>query len=191
MPEYLFVMTVGSGFLILSFLFSEVFDFVGNIGEGFDNFLEGLGIDIFPDSVWAGDGGSATKPISMSTIAGFLAFLGGTGALLTYYSPGMPIVVSLPVSIGIGLVAAMAIWRFSVVIANQSASSEARQSDFIDAPGRISVPIPKLGTGEVTVVVRGQAQPWAARSDDSEEITTNTPVIVIAKEGGILTVKKA
>lgn len=136
-----------------------------------------------------GGGGSGTSFLNFGTIVAFLAWFGGTGYLLTEYSP-LWFVTALIVSVAIGLAGAALV--FAVI---RKFMAEERPLDPEDyrmegVLGRVSSRIRPGGTGEMIFSQEGTRRSAAARSEDGTEIPNDTEVVVTRYEQGIAYVRR-
>lgn len=193
MCVYFVLMLIGGGFLIGSFLIGEAFDFAEGAGEGVvhavDSMLEAVHIDLFPDhfDVASDHGDQSVNPFSVRGIAGFCAFFGAVGTILSFYNA--PFLVVFLVSLGSGLVGWIAVWLITLLFVRQGGTTQVGDADFLEQVGRITVPIPKDGSGTVTVVVGGQSYNMAARCEEGA-VENGARVLVVEKRGATLFVRR-
>lgn len=179
------IMLLGGGPLILSLILGEIFDFADGVFEGLDNFLEGFGIDLFPDEQ-IGEGRSG---FGTTTVLAFLTLFGGGGLVASVSFNAGPVVSTL-VGLVSGVVAAALMMRFMVLMYRQQASSHLTENDFLNVVGQISGAIPENGVGRVTLTVKGQIVRLSARTDDNSSLKEGSSVVVIRKEGTVAIVRK-
>src|SRR5215472_5753178 len=122
-----------------------------------------------------------------STIMAFLAWFGGTGFLLTRHSHFVAL-VSLAISIMVGLFAGWTIFKFMAKLDDLPMTSEDRRVE--GALATISMPIRENGTGEIIFALGGTRRCAGARSGDGKPIDKGTEVVIERYEKGIAYVKK-
>jgi membrane protein implicated in regulation of membrane protease activity len=162
---YWIALGVGVGFLVLSIVLGDVFDF-----------LDFLDFDL-------GDGFAAT-PVFFTAIAAF-----GGGGLLGLNSFGL----GTGASILAGLVAAVAAGglaaAFFAMLAKQQMTESFSVSQLVGARGRCTLAIHPGREGRVSIQHQNMTRSFTATSE--EEIATSEPVVVLDAVGGSLTVGKA
>lgn len=185
---YLGLMLFGGLFLFLSWILGELSDMGGGALGAIDGMLEGIGIDIIPDFLYAGAEGGA-EFLNIYAIAAFVTAFGATGVITTGYF-GLTPIQSILASGVVGLMVGILTTLFVRVILAQQASSAPLQADYVGAYGRVSVAIPEMrGVGTVVISPRGFTERLGARSQDGQPIPAGMTVEVIRKEGGMLIVK--
>lgn len=159
---YWIALGVGAGFLVLSILLGDVFDFID-----FD----------------LGDGISAT-PVLFTAIAGF----GGGGLLALKASeldPGESVVVGLVSAVALGGLA----FVFFKVLGGQEAEGAFSASQLVGSQGRCIVAIKPGASGRVLVPHEGMTRSFTATSD--EEIASGDEIVVHGAIGNSLKVARA
>jgi membrane protein implicated in regulation of membrane protease activity len=126
---------------------------------------------------------------NFGTIAGFLAWFGGTGYLLDRYY-GVWIVLSLGVATLSGLGAASMVFLFvAKVLMRREASLDPADYDMIGVLGRLSIPVRPGGTGELIYSQEGTRRVAGARSENGAAIPKGAEVVVTRYEKGIAYVR--
>lgn len=168
---FLSIAGIGFVFLLVSFLFGEIFDHFG-----FDH-------EIDHDM----DGGGPTM-FSPRVLSVFITAFGGAGAIATYYG-----LSTLPAS-GIGLLSGGAfgamIYAFARFLYGQQATTEVKTLDFVGQTARVVVSIPRDGVGQVRCQIGEEMVDKVARSQDGKAIAENTPVRIEQVLGEMVIVKK-
>jgi membrane protein implicated in regulation of membrane protease activity len=126
---------------------------------------------------------------NFGTIAGFLAWFGGTGYLLDRYY-GVWIVLSLGIATLSGLGAASMVFLFvAKVLMRREASLDPADYDMIGVLGRLSIRIRTGGTGELIYSQEGTRRVAGARSENGAAIPKGAEVVVTRYEKGIAYVR--
>ncbi len=169
---FLSIAAFGFIFLLISFLFGEIFEHIG-----FDH-------DIDHDM----DGGGGPTFFSPRVLSVFITAFGGAGAIATYYG-----LSTLPAS-GIGLasggVFGAMIYAFARFLFGQQASTEVRTADVVGQTARVIVGIPKDGVGQVRCRIGEEIVDKIARSADGKPIAENAAVMVQQVLGEMVIVKR-
>lgn len=134
-------------------------------------------------------GGSTVPFLNFGSIVAFLAWFGGTGYLLTEYSP-LWFVVALVISVAIGLAGAALV--FGVIRKFMAEEHPLDPEDYRmeGVLGRVSSRIRPQGTGEMIFSQEGTRRSAPARSEDGTEIPNDTEVVVTRYEQGIAYVRR-
>ncbi len=135
-------------------------------------------------------GSGVTVPwFNFGSIAGFLAWFGGTGYLLERYY-GVWVVTALALSTLSGLAAASVVfWFLAKVLIAREASLDPADYEMAGVLGRVSIPIRTGGTGEIIYSQEGTRRVCGARADESMAIPKGAEVIVTRYEKGIAYVR--
>ena len=169
---FLSISAIGFVFLVVSFVFGEVFEHFG-----FDH-------DIDHDV----DGGGGPSFFSPRVLSVFITAFGGAGAIATYYG-----LSTLPAS-GVGLfsggIFGAMIYAFARFLFGQQATTEVKTRDFVGQTARVVVSIPKDGVGQVRCQIGEEMVDKVARSNDGKAIAENTPVKVEQVLGEMVIVKR-
>ena len=134
---------------------------------------------------------SAEMPFfNFATITAFLAWFGGSGYLLTRYSP-LTVTVIMFVAIVSGLLGAAFIFWFVVkFLMKHDRELDPADFDRVGVLGHITSPIREGGTGEIIFSQAGTRHTCGARSDSGEALPKGTEIIVTRYEHGIAYVRK-
>lgn len=134
----------------------------------------------------AGDQGLSV--VNFATAAIFMTWFGGVGYLLSIYSH-LVVLAVIGTAITGGLAGAALIFVFMARLAAADRPLEASDYSLPGTVGRITVPVPLAGTGEITYTQAGTRKTAAARSDDGEAIVRGTEVVVLRYDRGIAYVR--
>ena len=133
--------------------------------------------------------GGVVSPFNFVTLTAFLAWVGGTGYLLTRYS-GLWVGFGLLVSVISGLVGGGIVFLFlSRVLVSEAENMDPADYEMVGVLGRVSSSIRQAGTGEMIYTQMGTRRVCGARSDDSSAIAKGTEVVVTRYEKGIAYVR--
>ena len=137
----------------------------------------------------AGVRGPELPWFNFGTMAGFLAWFGGTGYLLDRYY-GVWIVLSLGIATLSGLGGASIVFLFiAKVLMRREASLDPADYDMIGVLGRLSIRIRPGGTGELIYSQEGTRRVAGARSENGAAIPKGAEVVVTRYEKGIAYVR--
>jgi membrane protein implicated in regulation of membrane protease activity len=137
----------------------------------------------------AGARGPELPWFNFGTIAGFLAWFGGTGYLLDRYY-GVWIVLSLIVATLSGLGGASIVFLFiAKVLMRREASLDPADYDMIGVLGHLSISIRPGGAGELIYSQEGTRRVAGARSENGAAIPKGAEVVVTRYEKGIAYVR--
>jgi membrane protein implicated in regulation of membrane protease activity len=142
--------------------------------------------------VAAGHGGqSADMPfINFATVTAFLAWFGGSGYLLTRYSP-LAVTLIMLIAIVVGLIGAAFIFWFVVkFLMKHERELDPADYDRVGVLGHVVSPIREGGTGEILFSQEGTRQTCGARSESGAALPKGTEIIVTRYEHGIAYVRK-
>lgn len=155
---FLSIAALGFLFLLVSLVFGEVFE---HLGDGtFDHDLSHGGPSFF----------------SIRILSVFVTAFGGFGAVGTHYGLSTPGASAL--GFFSGLFFASIIYAFARFLFSQQATTEIRSADVVGQTARIVVSIPKGGVGQVRCRVGEELIDKMARSADGRPIPENTVVKV-------------
>jgi hypothetical protein len=133
--------------------------------------------------------GTSVSPFNPPSIAAFLAWFGGTGYLLTRFSP-MWVGLALLLSVGSGLVGGAIIFFFlSRILISDEECLDPADFVMVGVLGKLSVPIREGGTGELIYSQMGTRRVCGARSEEGCAIPKGTEVVVTRYEKGIAYVR--
>jgi len=141
-----------------------------------------------PSHMHVGHGGGFSF-LNFGTIVAFLAWFGGTGYLLTEYSP-LWFITALAVSVAIGLAgAALVFWLVAKFLSDERPldPEDYRMEGVL---GRVSSRIRAGGTGEMIFSQEGTRRSAPACSEDGSEIPNDAEVVVTRYEKGIAYVRR-
>jgi membrane protein implicated in regulation of membrane protease activity len=137
----------------------------------------------------AGVRGGELPWFNFGTMAGFLAWFGGTGYLLDRYY-GVWIVLSLIVATLSGLGGATIVFLFvAKVLLRREASLNPADYDMVGVLGHLSILIRPGGTGEMIYSQEGTRRVAGARSENGAAIPKGAEVVVTRYEKGIAYVR--
>ena len=188
---YFSLMMIGGVVLIITLIMGEIFEFGHDLGDSVGGAVDGL-LDNFgfhlPHLLEGGEDGGGPSPLSSRVIFSFITAFGGMGTIMTYY--GFPDLVTILLSIVVGFIGGAVVWAFTFTMFRKSATSQLKDADFIEVPGIVTMGIPgNASCGEVSITIQGNSEIWFAVSSNGQPIPVNTPITVISKNGGRLTVK--
>jgi len=166
---YLGIAAIGFFFLVISFFFGEIFGHFE--ASGWDHDL--------------GHGGPSF--FSMRILSVFITAFGGAGAIGIHY--GLSILASSGIGFGCGVVCASLIYGFATFLYSQQATTQVRTTDLAGHTGRIVVPIPAGGVGQIRCQIGEELIDKMARSTDGSAIAENAIVKVEQVLGEIVIVR--
>lgn len=132
---------------------------------------------------------SVVSPLNFGTIAAFLAWFGGSGYLLTRYSPFWS-VVGLAIAVLFGVVGAALVFAFLARLAAHEENLDPGDYEMVGVLGHISSGIRAGGTGEIIYSQAGTRRTAGARSDDGGAIPKGVEVVVTRYEKGLAYVRR-
>jgi membrane protein implicated in regulation of membrane protease activity len=142
-----------------------------------------------PHADGAGAHGAELPWFNFGTLAGFLAWFGGTGYLLTrYYAVWFVVALGVSVVSGIGA-AAVVFWFLARVLMAREAALNPSDYEMVGVLGKLSIPIRPGGTGELIYSQEGTRRVTGARSEDGGAIPKGAEVMVTRYEKGIAYVR--
>jgi membrane protein implicated in regulation of membrane protease activity len=166
--------------LVIGFLYSVlslVLGWISDVGGHFHLELGGHG-DV-PGHADTGHLG----PISGTTVATFITGFGG-GGVIAHYWLGWPLLGSLGLAIGSGIVVAAAAYAILEFIFKETqAGSEFAVGETVGREAEVIVSIPAGGVGEVAYIMRGQREQSSARAVDAAAIPKGSPVVITRVSG--------
>lgn len=137
----------------------------------------------------AGVRGGELPWFNFGTLAGFLAWFGGTGYLLERYS-SVWFLLALGLATLSGLAgAAVVFWFLARVLLAHEAPLDPADYDMVGVLGHLSIPIRQGGTGELIYSQEGTRRVTGARSEDGVAIPKGAEVMVARYEKGIAYVR--
>jgi membrane protein implicated in regulation of membrane protease activity len=178
--EGFYLVTFLVGFLLSAISFIAGAVHLPHIGHGHLHVRHGLRMKA---------GHASLSPFNFGTIAAFLAWFGGTGYLLERYS-NVWVYLGLFVAAMSGLGgAALMFWFLAKMMATEAPLDPA-DYDMIGVLGKVASPIARGGTGELMYSRAGSRRASPARSEDGNEISRGTEVVVTRFERGIAYVRR-
>ena len=179
---YLAIFVIGFALTMISFLTgvaSHSFGHFGDVGHGGD---AGHGADTGDAH---GDHGQRVPFVNFGTITAFMMWFGGIGFLVATYSQLVALgTVVLALGGGLGGAAIIFVFMAKVLAPDQIPLNPA---DYYlpGTLGRVTVTIPRDGTGEIVYTQVGTRKTVAGRAADGAEIAKGTEVVVLRYERGI------
>jgi membrane protein implicated in regulation of membrane protease activity len=127
--------------------------------------------------------------LSLRTLGVFLTGFGSVGAVAGLYGGARPLWAStLGASSGVVL---SAVYLLAMrLIQSQEASSLVTDKDLVGVEGRVSVPIPADGVGEVTCAVGGQMTRRTARAHGRQPVPEGSRVKIMDVYGATVVVEE-
>jgi membrane protein implicated in regulation of membrane protease activity len=179
---YLAVFVIGFALAMISFLTGVAghsFGHVGDVGHGVD-----VGHGAHTGDAH-GDHGQRAPFINFGTITAFMTWFGGIGFLVATYSQ-VVVLGTVVLALGGGLAGAAIIFVFMAkVLAPDQIPLNPADYYLPGTLGRVTVTIPRAGTGEIVYTQAGTRKSVAARAADDAEIAKGTEVVVLRYERGI------
>lgn len=170
---FLAIAAVGFLFLIISFLFGELFGHADLGGHDADVHGDMHGVSFF-----------STRVLSV-----FVTAFGGFGAIGVHL--GYRIEISTAIGLVGGVVFGGIIYMFASFLYSQQASSGIRVRDLVGRTAEVSVAIPKGGLGQIRCTLGESVVEKLARTVDGEEIPANTSVKIESVTGETMLVRRA
>ena len=134
--------------------------------------------------------GVQVSVFNFATGSAFLAWFGGTGYLLTRYSP-VWLWLGVGLSVASGLAgAAIVFWFVAKVLLKKEQDLNPADYEMIGVLGRLTAPIREGGIGEILFTQEGARRAAGARSEDGRSIPRDAEVIVTRYENGIAYVRR-
>jgi hypothetical protein len=170
---FLAIAAVGFLFLVVSFLFGELFGHADLGGHDADVHGDMHGVSFF-----------STRVLSV-----FITAFGGFGAI------GIHLGYRVEISTALGLVGGAVfggiIYIFASFLYSQQASSGIRVGDLVGRTAEVSVAIPKGGLGQIRCTLGESVVEKLARTVDGEGIPANTAVKIESVTGETMLVRRA
>ena len=175
----------GIFYLLISLVSGGITEGAGDVVEGVDNLLEGLGVDIIPDVDGLGDGYTG---ISLGTIAVALAIFGIFGLLasLTGVSPPVNIALALLYSIFIGGI----YFLLMLILLRQQRDSLIFVDDFVGLVGRTTIPSSSGEVGQGFFVIKGRNKTYPIIEVNKLSLERNDAIKIVHLKAGRLYVEK-
>lgn len=195
---YWFLVAVGGGYFILSFIIGEVADLgesalegvsssIGGILDGALGAPEAADVDLLDALAVDTEFDVGPSPFSCRTILMFAAGFGAGGLIGSGIGLSEPL--TLIPAFGFGVFAGVLSWLVLRFLYRDQGSTTIGPTDYVGLIGRITVPIPKGKLGQVILNVKMQKKQMPARSEDGGSIPSHTQVEVVLMEGGVLIVR--
>jgi membrane protein implicated in regulation of membrane protease activity len=135
-------------------------------------------------------GRGAGSKLNFGTLAAFIMWFGGTGAILLRMT-GIALYAAIAGATTAGIAAAGVIWFFTArVLAPGDRPLDPDDYRMAGAVGHVSSPVRANGTGEMIFVQQGRRQGVPIRSDDGKPLDAGVEVVVTRYEGGIAYVRE-
>jgi hypothetical protein len=134
--------------------------------------------------------GHGDQPLFMfgvSSLVAFLTWFGAVGYVLTRWF-GWPLLATIVLGIGGGLVAAVLVARFLALLRAGERVMDPSDYRMVGTVARVTVGIPGDGVGEIVFTKAGARRSEAARGLNGESVPRDTEVVVTGYERGIATV---
>jgi membrane protein implicated in regulation of membrane protease activity len=195
---YWFLVAVGGGYFVLSFIVGEVADLGESALEGVSSSIGGLfdgalgapeaaDIDLLDALAADTEFDVGPSPFSCRTILMFAAGFGAGGLIGSGIGLSEPL--TLIPAFGFGIFAGVLSWLVLSFLYRDQGSTTIGPTDYVGLVGRITIPIPKGKLGQVMLNVKMQKKRMPARSVDGGSISSHTQVEVVLMEGGVLIVR--
>lgn len=181
---YWFCAILGSTLVILQFC-AILFGLGGGDLDG-DGVPDALDLDVEADA----GGGEATtdgdasgvpflKALSIRTATAGAAFFGLGG--LAGEALALGSVATAALATGVGVAAIYAVYLLLRTLSSFGEDGSVRESTAAGAAGTVYLRIPakRSGQGKVVVSQQGRSMEYAAETDDENELTTGTPIVVV------------
>ncbi|MBZ5582586.1 MAG: NfeD family protein [Acidobacteriia bacterium] len=179
---YLVCFLLGFGLSALAFLVGSIHLHLPNLG-----IHDGIHVG---HADGAGLHGAELPWFNFGTVAGFLAWFGGTGYLLSHYY-NVWAVAALGISTLSGLGGASVVfWFIAKVLLKREAALDPADYEMVGVLGRLSIPIRTGGTGELVYSQEGTRRVAGARSEDGAAIPKGAEVVVTRYDKGIAYVRQ-
>lgn len=134
--------------------------------------------------------GSEVSYFNFGTVAGFLAWFGGTGYLLARYS-ALSFFLALAISIMSGLGGSAIVFLFlAKVLMKHDGQMDPADYDMIGVLGTVTCPLRAGGTGEMIFIRDGGRKVAYVRSETGESIAKGVEVVITRYEKGIAYVRR-
>jgi membrane protein implicated in regulation of membrane protease activity len=181
---YLAVFIIGFALTVISFVMGVAGHSFGHLGDPGHGGDVGHGADA--GEARGAHGASQGVPLlNFGTVTAFMTWFGGIGFLLTAYSQVVGVATIVLAVVG-GLIGGGIIFVFMAkVLAPDQIPLNPADYHLPGTLGRITVTVPRNGTGEMVYTQAGTRKTVAARGAAGEEIAKGTEVVVLRYERGI------
>ena len=135
--------------------------------------------------------GHSHQPVflfGVSSLVAFLTWFGAAGYVLTRWFD-WPLLATLVMGIGAGLVAAVLVARFLALLRAGERVMDPRDYRMVGTVARVTVGIPSDGVGEIVFTKAGTRRSEAARGLNGTPVPRDTEVVVTGYERGVATVQ--
>ena len=129
------------------------------------------------------DHGDMPSIFSTRVISLFLVGFGGMG-IIAYYVWKFSAGYSSLCGVGAGVILGAIAYVIIAFFYREQASSGVASEDYVDMVGRISSAIPAHGSGEISVVIRGQLRTVFASTSDGSAVPEGRSVKILSMAGG-------
>lgn len=176
---------IGGGFIVASMVFEGIGDTAGDLLGGLDSLLEGIGVDLIPDTFLET---KSSRGLGCSSMASFLAGFGavGTGMTLMGANPWFALVFSLVGGVSVGFVYFLAMGY----LLRQQSTTTLTESDFIGQSGHSTISVPAGAIGQVQLTVNGEVKSYPFREISDQPLVQGDLVGVVELKGSLLICKK-
>jgi membrane protein implicated in regulation of membrane protease activity len=170
---FLGIAAIGFLFLVVSFMFGEIFGHGDIGGHGGDVHGDLHGVSFF-----------STRVLSV-----FVTAFGGFGAIAVHL--GYRIEISTAIGLVGGLVFGGLIYLFASFLYSQQASSDIRVDELVGRTAQVTVAIPQGGLGQIRCSMGESVVEKLARTEDGAAIPANTSVKIESIVGETVLVRRA
>lgn len=180
---YWFCAILGSTLVLLQFC-ATLFGFGGGDLDA-DGVPDSLDLDVEADGDGAADSdGDASgvpflKALSIRTATAGAAFFGLGG--LAGEAANLGKVATAALAVVLGVAAIYGVYFLLRTLSRFGEDGSIREATAVGATGTVYLRIPakRSGQGKVTVSQQGRSMEYAAETDDENELTTGTPIVVV------------
>ena len=158
---------IGALFAVVTVIFG---DLLGHVFDGLFSFLSLDHLDFFQPMV----------------IVGGITVLGGTGVVLTRFTPLPALPVALLSLMSAVLLSSLVYFAYVKPMKGAESSTGFSVQDLIGKIGEVIVPIPAKGCGEVLIKIGAGNTNQIAASSDGEDIPAASRVVVAEVKEGVL-----
>ena len=169
---FLGIAAIGFLFLMVSFVFGEVFGHADLAGHDADVHGDVHGVSFF-----------STRVLSV-----FVTAFGGFGAIGIHLGYGIEIATAIGL-VG-GVIFGALIYLFASFLYSQQASSDIRVGDLVGRTAQVSVAIPAGGVGQVRCTLGESVVEKIARAEDGGSIPVHTSVTILSVPGETVIVRR-
>jgi membrane protein implicated in regulation of membrane protease activity len=169
---FLGIAAIGFLFLMVSFVFGEVFGHADLAGHDADVHGDAQGVSFF-----------STRVLSV-----FVTAFGGFGAIGIHLGYGIEVATAIGL-VG-GIVFGALIYLFASFLFSQQASSDIRVGDLVGRTAQVSVAIPAGGVGQVRCAMGESVIEKIARAEDGGAIPAHTSVTILSVPGETVIVRR-